>query len=93
MFEMVKHPLYEGVVMAVIALNCVLLAMDDSTVAPDSSRRRLIDRTDFFFAVFFVAEMGMKMIAWGVWGCGPTYVVDVLASMWLLRCGCGRGRD
>ena len=81
LFHLVKHPLYETVVMAVIAMNCILLAMDDATVTPDSLRRHVIDRSDYIFAVFFVAEMGTKLIAWGVWGCGHTYVLALARAV------------
>ena len=58
--------------MGVVLVNCVLLAMDDSTVAPESQWRSFIDTSDYFFAAIFLAEMCMKMVAWGVWGCGHT---------------------
>ena len=74
LFDMVKHPVYESVVMVVIVVNCLLLALDDATVTPDSLRRRVIDNSDYFFAAFFVVEMCMKLVAWGAWGCGHTYV-------------------
>ena len=70
LFTLVEHPLYESLVLAVIITNCVLLAMDDSTVPPASTLRLVIDNSDYVFAGFFAVEMLMKLLAWGVWNCG-----------------------
>ena len=71
---MVQHPLYETMVMAVIIVNCILLALDDATVKPGSRLRAVLDASDYAFAAFFTVEMLMKVFAWGVWKCGHTYV-------------------
>ena len=86
-----KHPLFESMVMVMIVVNCVLLAMDDSYVIPGSVLANTIVVTDYIFAAFFFSEMTMKLIAWGIWNCGPGYVYSVAQCMrehvvWLEEC-------
>ena len=72
-FAFVRYPSFEAVVLGLILLNCVLLAMDDATVAPDSTLRVLLDWADVAFASIFAAEMVTKLVALGAWGCGDKY--------------------
>ena len=48
--------------------------MDNHGVKDGSTFRQALDNTDIAFAVFFACEAAMKLIAWGVWGCGRRYV-------------------
>ncbi len=75
-FTLVQHQAFELLVLAAIVFNCVLLAMDDSSVDANSDLRLLIDRTDIAFGMFFLAEMLVKLLAWGGWWCGEQYVTS-----------------
>ena len=39
LFDLVKNPYFEGLVLFFIIVNCVLLAIDDQSVSPTSTRR------------------------------------------------------
>ncbi len=82
-FTLVQHQAFELLVLAAIVFNCVLLAMDDSSVDANSDLRLLLDRTDIAFGVFFLAEMLVKLLAWGGWWCGEQYVNSSLCLDYL----------
>ena len=63
-----------GAMPMLLQVNCTLLAMDNHGVQAGSSLRALLDLTDVSFATFFATEMVLKMVAWGLWGCGKGYV-------------------
>ena len=84
-FHLVQHPLFEALVLVVIIVNCILLAADDASVAPDSAFSLAMPSIDIAFGVFFASEMALKLLAWGLWANGQTYVPSCL----LLGSGCG----
>ena len=69
-FRVVEHPLFEALLIVVITANCILLALDDAAVEARPTLRNLVNHTDYAFSAFFALEMCMKLLAWGVWGCG-----------------------
>jgi hypothetical protein len=78
LFHLVGHSITELVVFSAIIINCILLAMDNPSVVAGSTLRAGLDAADIVFATFFAVEMVVKLIAWGGWGCGDTYVAAVM---------------
>ena len=73
LFAVVKHDAFEVSVLALIILNCILLAMDGPGNPVDSTLSVVVRNTDKMFAACFVAEMVVKLVALGGYWCGDRY--------------------
>lgn len=62
-FNFVHHKLFEGFIILVILMNCVMLAFDDPTTTTEPEFQTNLNT--FFMAVFTV-EMCLKFVAFGV---------------------------
>ncbi len=71
-FRLFGHSSTEVVLVGAIAVNCVLLALDNPSVVAGSTLHAGLNVADGVFAALFALEMGMKIVAWGAWGCGDT---------------------
>lgn len=61
----VKHPVFDKIVLLFIALNCITLAMERPSIPPDSIERQILSISNDLFTVLFLAEMSLKVIACG----------------------------
>ncbi|ODM88419.1 Voltage-dependent T-type calcium channel subunit alpha-1H [Orchesella cincta] len=61
----VKHPMFDKVILLFIAFNCITLAMERPTIPPDSLERHFLAVSNDIFTVLFLAEMSLKVIALG----------------------------
>ncbi|KAK9823223.1 hypothetical protein WJX72_001160 [[Myrmecia] bisecta] len=61
----VKHPVFESVIIALILISSVLLAANSPSTPPDSRLARITDVCDRAFTFIFAAEMVLKVLATG----------------------------
>lgn len=67
---------FDRAIIGLILANCVFLGLSDPLdTDPDSTLNRVIDVSDRAFLVAFSVEMGVKLLALGVWGPG-SYLWD-----------------
>ena len=62
-WRIIRHPYFDKVVMAAIAVNCVLLAMYDPTAPDDSSWNASLAYAEHFFSAFFLGEFFVQIVA------------------------------
>ena len=71
------HRYFDRAVMAVIALNCVFLAMDSKAPGfAETTRGKVVEQSEPVFLALFCAEMAVKIIATGFWGHPNAYLAD-----------------
>ncbi|KAG8178516.1 hypothetical protein JTE90_005408 [Oedothorax gibbosus] len=64
--EFIKSHKFDKIVLAVILLNCVCLALHDSTVKEKSERHKHLYRIDIFCVSFFASEMLLRLFGNGM---------------------------
>ena len=62
----VENPWFDRFILAVILVNCVILAMASPTLPPDSVILEIIDIADVIFSIIFFIECFLKLVAHGV---------------------------
>jgi hypothetical protein len=62
---LVSHKLFEQFILLVILASSVSLAMDSPLLDPSSATAALLTSTNYIFTAIFVAEMLLKIIAYG----------------------------
>lgn len=61
----VTHPIFEHIVMALIAANCVMLALFNPTAPPHSRMQSQLETTELAFNVVFTVEMLLRIVSVG----------------------------
>ncbi|KAK3278186.1 mitochondrial thiamine pyrophosphate transporter [Cymbomonas tetramitiformis] len=61
-----KSSYFEGVVITIIAANCLALCLYVPSDPPDSSRNKLLDLLDFIFTICFTIELVLKLLCYGL---------------------------
>ena len=69
-FNVVRHHGFESAILVVIALSSILLCLESARLDPGSQLGVALGVMDIVFCAIFVAEMCMKVVAWGFVG-GP----------------------
>ena len=64
--KIVKHPTFDAIILLFILFSSVNLILDEPRANPDSNIQRFIYYIDYGLAVVFAIEMGLKLIAFGV---------------------------
>ncbi|GLE00221.1 hypothetical protein PINS_up008948 [Pythium insidiosum] len=62
----VCHPWFDSVILVLISISSISLALDNPLANPDGSLPRFLKRMDNAFAVIFLIEMSLKIIANGL---------------------------
>eukprot|EP00037_Helgoeca_nana_P027704 m.318938 g.318938 ORF g.318938 m.318938 type:complete len:1628 (+) comp27580_c0_seq1:447-5330(+) len=71
--KIVRSKIFDGIVLALIAANCLTLAIGRPYPGGDSDvQNDGLEIADRFFVVSFTVEMVIKVIALGFWWCGTT---------------------
>uniref|UniRef100_A0A3B4BTG5 Voltage-dependent T-type calcium channel subunit alpha n=1 Tax=Pygocentrus nattereri TaxID=42514 RepID=A0A3B4BTG5_PYGNA len=95
--KIIKHKMFDHVVLVIIFLNCITIAMERPKIDPKSAERIFLTLSNYIFTAIFVTEMTIKVVALG-WCFGEkTYlksswnvldgmlvmisVIDILVSM------------
>lgn len=64
--RIVSHHIFETSIVALIVYGSVLLTLDDANVTDGSHLRAFLDINDVVLTVLFATEMGVKMLAYGL---------------------------
>jgi len=63
--KLVRHPIFDNVILALITISSITLAMDGPTLDSDSDLASALEILDIVFTTIFVIEMCMKIIVYG----------------------------
>ncbi|CAK6974289.1 voltage-dependent T-type calcium channel subunit alpha-1G [Scomber scombrus] len=63
--KIIKHKMFDHVVLIIIFLNCITIAMERPRIDPGSAERIFLTLSNYIFTAIFVAEMVLKIVALG----------------------------
>ena len=71
LYRMIHKMSFEYIMLGIVLLSCIELCFDDAMVVPGSKMAQAIYVLDIVFAVAFCIEAMIKIIALGLFWCGP----------------------
>ena len=74
--ESVGAWIFEGFILLIILLSCILLIIDSPLADPDSNTSSVLYAMDIFITVIFSTEMLLKMFSFGLYGSKDAYLAD-----------------
>jgi hypothetical protein len=72
-YEIVKSPQFDTLALFVIVGNSIVLVLDNPK---DKNPSSILDELDLYFIIFYTAEMGVKIIAYGFIMSKNAYIKD-----------------
>lgn len=66
-WAMVHHPYFDNIVLVLIAASTISVALDNPLNAPDGSLANVLGWVDFTLTIFFIVEVLLKVIAFGLY--------------------------
>ncbi|KAJ8283882.1 hypothetical protein COCON_G00027320 [Conger conger] len=63
--KIIKHKMFDHIVLSIIFLNCITIAMERPRIDPTSAERIFLRVSNYIFTSIFVAEMTVKVAALG----------------------------
>ncbi|KAK1805167.1 hypothetical protein P4O66_019527, partial [Electrophorus voltai] len=76
--RVISHKMFDHVVLVFIFLNCITIALERPDIQPHSTERVFLSISNYVFTVIFVAEMTVKVVAFGFYSGKHSY----LQSTW-----------
>ncbi|KAG1692321.1 hypothetical protein DVH05_025491 [Phytophthora capsici] len=64
--NLIVHPLFDSIVLALVAASSIALAVDNPLLDPESTLASGLKRLDLAFAIIFTFEMAVKVVALGL---------------------------
>lgn len=64
--RLVSSKQYGYFILLIICFSCVMLTLDNPLLNPESTTRKVLNVTDWFFTVAFTVEMTLNVIARGL---------------------------
>ncbi|CAF1073726.1 unnamed protein product [Adineta steineri] len=64
--RLIKQKTFDYFILFLITINCITLAMERPSISPTSYERKFLNYSNYIFAIIFIVEMMIKVIASGL---------------------------